>query len=524
MDLRKEIIMGKLFRRRKIIPMLFLLGATICGLVTGSDPMACSDMIAYGSIDKNRWVVSGRTLAYGTDVSGNFLYHVPAGRMVASAGSDGKTGLEWSVLYSFMGVDALGMGEKKFMDGMNDQGLSAAALWMQDGGVPVTATGPAALELSDVVGWILGTQKSVKEFAQAVQNVKIWYSKAGDSLPSPVHIVVHDETGQSLVLEWANGEMALLDEKVYAGVLTNEPHYTVQLMNLLNYKGLSNQDTADPDVPDGWLLGGGMLGMGGDQGSMSRFVRLFLLRKHALQIVNEKTCFGKVTYGAAWSVQQAFHIMNRVSGVHGEMVHTRAAKAVYPHTVLTLVRDHVNRKLYYRGYKSLAISYAGIPAGGGTQLMTGVTPVDAMEDHLGDLDVEDGSNLPSASTAIDDTGKLSMTIEIPVPLEGQGKVGKMYVFARKEDGSILSWNGRRWVPKGNVLASCWRGKLEPQAFDVFKDQDMAPWKGVKFYAGHGAGEAEMFVGGTFGLVYHVAGEINQDDSPDDPFGMTSDGL
>jgi choloylglycine hydrolase len=499
----------------KNIPNSFLhktiiFGAAFYGLMMGSKLIACSDIITHDSIMGNRWVVSGRNVDYTTDIRGDFVFNVAKNTYFESQGSDGKTGKTWHNDYAFAGIQAFDMGKAKFIDGLNEKGLSAAALWMNGAVFPEEAAGDSALALADAVAWILGTQKSAEDLANVIQTVKIWYSKTKSPLPSPVHLVIHDDSGRSLVLEWIDGKLVLQDDKEYNGVLTNEPDYAAQMKNYNeNFKPLSNEDTyPDPDVPGGYLLGGGMLGMGGDQGSVSRFVRLSLLKKYASQIVLHPSCFGKPVYGAAWSVQQAFHLMNRVTGVHGEMKHAEGGVDVYPHTVLTVVRDHINRKLYYRGYNSLSISYATIPHAGSTKA-EGITAIDTMEDLMGDADVIHISRHPIARYAIDVNDNLSLSVTISASSEKQGKQGKMYVFAKKEDGSMLSWNGNRWIPKKGPFLPCWIGRLEEQSFELFKDQNMETWRGTKFYAGYGAGQDDMFIGSTYALIYEENGAINQ---------------
>jgi penicillin V acylase-like amidase (Ntn superfamily) len=500
----------------RILRRAIIFGVVFYGLVTGPNLMACSDIITHDSIMGNKWVVSGRNVDYKTDIRGDFVFNVAKNTYFESQGSDGKTGKTWHNDYAFTGIQAFDMGKTKFIDGLNEKGLSAAALWMNGAVFPEEAVGDSALALADVVAWVLGTQKSVADLTNVVQTMKVWYSKAKSPLPSPVHLVIHDDSGRSLVLEWIHGKLVLQDDKTYNGVLTNEPDYAAQIKNFNdNFKTLNNEDTyPDPDVPEGYLLGGGMLGMGGDQGSMSRFVRLFLLKKYASQIVLHPSCFGKPVYGAAWSIQQAFHIMNRVTGVHGEMKHAEGGVDVYPHTVLTIVRDHLNRKLYYRGYNSLGISYATIPQEG-TTMAEGITAIDTMEDLTGDADVIHISQLPIARYAIDVNNNLSLSVTISVPTEKQGKQGKMYVFAKRDDGSMLSWNGVRWVPKEGAFLPCWKGKLEARSFELFKDQNMETWRGSKFYAGYGAGEADMFIGNTYALIYEENGEIDQYNSTED---------
>ena len=93
--------------------------------------------------------------------------------------------------------------------------------------------------------------------------------------PLPLHHIVSDATGASLVIEYMDGEMSMFDNKV--GAMTNSPNYDWHLLNLRNYANLTPR-AAPARAIDGVSLapfgaGSGMLGLPGDFTPPSRFVR-----------------------------------------------------------------------------------------------------------------------------------------------------------------------------------------------------------------------------------------------------------
>ncbi len=490
-----------LFTPHYALPLFIAVGSAISPLTAP----ACSDVVSNGIEDRTTWVVSGRNLDMTSDLSGDFLFDSPAGSEFQAKDSSGGNGKRWVSSHRVVAVRIDTPDKtKKAIDGINSAGLSAAALWQRDAVTPAEALGENVIEVSDLVSYLLGTQKTAAECKSAVEGLAIWRAKDGSTLQYPVHIVIHDAEAHSLLVEWLpDGTMSVYgDDELYAGVVTNEPGLVVHSQNLLNYKNLKNEDT-DPGN-----AGGGLLGMPGDQSSMSRFVRLALIRKYALKKVDHWTCFFfRYPGDAAWNVQQTFHLLNRAVGIRGEMTHQENGVAVYPHTVLTVVRDHVNKKLYYRGYNSLGINIISLPsAGETTEESGGWTAVDNMDDNLGDANVPDVSASSISGTYScperSDT-PLTLTATITIPTADQGKKSKIFVFSRDDKGLIYSWDGKKWSQKksGGSLVPCWQGKLESMSIPVFKDQDMETHSGMSFYAGYGISDAEMFVKGTYEQIY-----------------------
>lgn len=94
--------------------------------------------------------------------------------------------------------------------------------------------------------------------------------------PTPMHYVVADASGGSIVIEYTKGQLSIFDNKV--GVMTNSPTYDWHLLNLRNYANLQPLGAWPARSINGVSIapfgaGSGMLGLPGDFTPPSRFVR-----------------------------------------------------------------------------------------------------------------------------------------------------------------------------------------------------------------------------------------------------------
>lgn len=94
--------------------------------------------------------------------------------------------------------------------------------------------------------------------------------------PIPIHHIVTDSTGASIVIEYTKGALSIYDNKV--GAMTNSPNYDWHLLNLRNYGNLQPLGVPASRNIDGVSLapfgaGSGMLGLPGDFTPPSRFIR-----------------------------------------------------------------------------------------------------------------------------------------------------------------------------------------------------------------------------------------------------------
>ncbi|MGH8080613.1 MAG: linear amide C-N hydrolase [Lysobacter sp.] len=192
----------------------------------------------------------------------------------------------WVGRYGFVALaDSQAMPEFPcFVDGINSEGLSCAALWLPGTEYGASASGDA-LEFHDLVAWVMSQFASVADLLTALGSVTVIGPKAGNPLYLPLHFIATDTSGASVVLEFINGAMNVYPPSydngaTSDGVLTNSPTYDWQRTNLASYAhlsvegaGTSTTDTSGPPV------GAGLLGLPGDIMSASRFVKAWTLRQ-----------------------------------------------------------------------------------------------------------------------------------------------------------------------------------------------------------------------------------------------------
>ncbi len=314
-----------------------LTGLALGGLLAlfSHSTWACSDFMLVGAqpilIGALRPVVSARTLDFPADLGNKFIM-VPRGvkwKSRAPFDKPGATnddqfgkpedwrGVSWTNQYGFIGLNAPTMFPRTpwtFFDGINEVGLSSGSSWMTDTKYPrpndKDILDKKALSNLDFIAWVLGNFKTVAEVKAALQanKVVVWGEEAkipkqsdpthfdnehSDSIAIPAHVMLHDATGESLVIEFtgdskdenAPGVIRFYDRttnKDFVDVLTNSPSYPEQLKNLETYKEqvCGFRTEKDPNLQKGSTnYIEGLKGIPGDMSRMSRFVTLAKVSK-----------------------------------------------------------------------------------------------------------------------------------------------------------------------------------------------------------------------------------------------------
>ena len=256
-----------------------LIALTLAGALAGLGAWsadACTSMI-FKAEDGTR--IYARTMEWGASDLKSEMMLVPRAMAFSSALGDGKTGAAWKNQYGFVGVNAAGLAYAT--DGMNEAGLTVGALFFpgfakyQEVKADELAT---TVSNVDLVNYILSNFKTVDEVREAMPKIRVVRNAEIEKefgTPLPLHHIVSDATGASIVIEYMDGQLSVTDNKV--GAMTNSPGYDWHLLNLRNYANLTPQ-AARPHSIDGVSLapfgaGSGMLGLPGDFTPPSRFVR-----------------------------------------------------------------------------------------------------------------------------------------------------------------------------------------------------------------------------------------------------------
>lgn len=237
---------------------------------------ACTSMIFKAQDGTS---IYARTMEWGATDLKSELVMVPRGTSFTPVLAPGITGMAWKNTYGFVGVNADGL--PYATDGMNEAGLTYGALYYpgfaqyQD---PVADQQSISIGSVDMGNYLLGNFKTVDEIKQTLPKVRVIRNLEIEKAfggPIPLHYVVSDATGASIVIEYTNGVLAITDNKV--GVMTNSPTYDWHLLNLRNYTNLKPMNDRPHELNGVSLApfgaGSGMLGLPGDFTPPSRFVR-----------------------------------------------------------------------------------------------------------------------------------------------------------------------------------------------------------------------------------------------------------
>lgn len=158
--------------------------------------------------------------------------------------------LRWKSKYGSVAVTAFGAATS---DGMNEKGLSANLLYLDQTQYPPRGDGPV-LSNYLLAQYMLDNFATVNEALEAMSGFQIVAPILADR-EWPLHLSIADASGDSAIIEFIGGKRVVHHGKQYQ-VMTNEPAYDIQLANLKNYK-----------------LFGGERSMPGDIDPLSRFVR-----------------------------------------------------------------------------------------------------------------------------------------------------------------------------------------------------------------------------------------------------------
>jgi choloylglycine hydrolase len=221
-------------------------------------------------------VAVARTMEF-PDMLGANLTVLPRGIALTSSAPDGD-GISWTTRYGVVGMDAVGVAQL-LTDGMNEKGLYAGALYMPDFASYEQPADDATknLEVLDAVVYALSVCATVAEVFAAFAEITVW----GNSNPllngvPPLHLVLHDATGASGVIEFENGAQQHRDNPL--GVATNAPYLDWHYDNVRNWMPRLTAANPAPVTINGVEFaplsqGQGFIGLPGDSGSTGRFLR-----------------------------------------------------------------------------------------------------------------------------------------------------------------------------------------------------------------------------------------------------------
>ena len=288
--------------------------------------------------------IYGRTMEWGAFDLHSDLVLVPRNTSTTSDLGGGKQGLTWRNKFGFVAINAV---KKPFVtDGMNETGLVIGVLYFPDfAEYQSYEAGQDARTLNnvDLSAYILGQFETVAEIKATLPQLRVVYNEDLAKVfgaPVPLHLVIADRTGASIVVEYVSGKLNIHDNKI--GVLTNAPPYDWQIMNLRNYPMLRALGSSPARQIDGVSLapfgaGSGMLGLPGDVTPVSRFVRAVAFTKTL--IVPKDTAVG---------INEAARILNNFDIPRGMVREGEGAENYHLNfTQWTTIGDLKHKRYYW---------------------------------------------------------------------------------------------------------------------------------------------------------------------------------
>jgi choloylglycine hydrolase len=336
----------KFFFRVTAIPAIIAIAA-----IGPSNAPACTGITVK---PKDGSIIFARTLEFAVDLQSNIIV-VPRGKEYVGTAPGDKPGLRWKTQYGTVGTNAFDL--PVTVDGLNEKGLFVGLFYFPSFAkyqeVKAEDFGKA-LAPWELGSFLLGTCSDVKEAVAAAKSVRVGEVVQKDmGFVPPVHFIVTDATGNSVVLEPIGGEL-----KVHAnplGVMSNSPTFDWHMTNLSNFvtmtvKNVEKIDLAGKEIK-GLGQGSGMLGLPGDFTPPSRFVRAVAFSKSAVPVEKAKD-----------GVLQAFHILNQFDIPKGAARGIEHGKEVSDYTIWTSAADLKNLRYYFRTYDNSRIRMVDLKA------------------------------------------------------------------------------------------------------------------------------------------------------------------
>jgi len=295
-------------------------------------------------------VVHARTMEFAIDIHSDVIV-VPRGYERVGTTPDGKPGLKWKAKYANVGANGVGL--PFIFDGLNEKGLAVGTFYFPTSASYMrynAADAGKSIAPWEVGSWILENFATVDEVRENIGKIVVpavvfpaW------GFAPPVHYVVHDASGKSIVIEYSAGKLNVYDNPL--GVITNSPTFDWQMTNLRNYVNFSMSNV--PPVKLGSVKlepfgqGSGMLGIPGDFTPPSRFVRAVAFSQSVLP---SKT--------GDDAVLEAFHVLNNFDipkGAAREHEKDEHGNVLADYTLWTAASDLKTKRYYFRTYENSQI-------------------------------------------------------------------------------------------------------------------------------------------------------------------------
>lgn len=214
--------------------------------------------------------------------------------------------------YAFIGTGLVVNDYPLYYDATNEHGLSIAGLNFVGNAYLEKKTQEGSVNLApyELIPYILGKCRDVNESIDMINKIRLVDIRFTDEMiNSELHWLISDSK-DSITLEYMSDGVKIYSNPV--GVLTNNPPFEYQMMNLNNFMSLSTLPIKNNFCKDlhlnNYSKGMGAIGLPGDNSSMSRFVRCAFNKLNSVIPNTEND-----------SVAQFFHILASVFQVAGSV-------------------------------------------------------------------------------------------------------------------------------------------------------------------------------------------------------------
>lgn len=256
-----------------------------------------------------------------------------------------KNGAKLRTRYAMTGMATVVGDYPLYAEAVNENGVAMAGLNFPGSAVyfdPVE--GKLNLTPYELFPWFLGQCETAAQVRESLPDVVITNLTFSENMPPAwLHWMICDKK-ECFVLEQTNEGLRWYDNPT--GVMTNNPPFPYQMMNLRNYLNLSPDDPVNRFSDKITLLpygrGMGAIGLPGDNSPASRFVRA------AFNRLNSECADDTVS-----SVTQFFHLLESVSLVRGTTITEDGKPDV---TNYSCCVDTVSGTYYYKTYTNSQIT------------------------------------------------------------------------------------------------------------------------------------------------------------------------
>ena len=178
--------------------------------------------------------------------------------------------------YAIIGMASVIDNFPLYADAVNEYGLCMAGL-----NFPYNAhyfeekEGKVNLTPFELIPYILSNYKTVKEAMDTIENLNIYNEPFNENIPlATLHFILADKD-DCIIIESEKDGLHIYTSDI--GVMTNNPQYPFQRVNLENYMNLracnAKESFSKSLKPKDYGRGIGAFGLPGDSSPMSRFVR-----------------------------------------------------------------------------------------------------------------------------------------------------------------------------------------------------------------------------------------------------------